>query len=208
MTWLTIQNEIALAKKDILKRGFKANAERLAKQYREELSVHPCAALCAFKLAEHLQVPLCKSAEFLNLPNEISTLSAANGVDCGWSALTMIAKSGTRIILYNEYHSEARQQSDIMHELAHVICKHERKQKQYDFEIPFGMREFDEVQEEEAKCLGSTLQLPSPALLWANKRNMAHDEIATHFNASQDMVKYRMNMTGIAKRKYFTSKAS
>lgn len=201
MTWLITQNEIALAKRDILKRGFKANAERLARQYREVLHIHPCAALCAFKLAEYLQVPLCKSAEFLNLPDEIATLSAASGIDCGWSALTMVAKSGTRIILYNEYHSEARQQSDIMHELAHVICKHERQQKEYDFEIPFGMREFDEVQEEEAICLGSTLQLPSPALLWAKKRNMTHIEIATHFNASQDMVKYRLNMTGVAKRK-------
>lgn len=208
MIWLTIQNEFALAKKDILKRGFKANAERLAKLYREELGIHPCAALCAFKLAGHLQVPLCKSAEFLNLPGEIAILSAVDGVDCGWSALTMVAKSGTRIILYNEYHSEARQQSDIMHELAHVICKHERQLKEYDFEIPFGMREFDEVQEEEAKCLGSTLQLPSPALLWANKRNMAHNEIASHFNASHDMVKYRMNMTGIAKRKYFSAKTT
>lgn len=197
-----------MAKKDILKRGFKANAERLAKQYREELNIHPCAALCAFKLAEHLKVPVYKATEFLKEPHEINLLSKANGTTCGWSALTMVAKSGNRIIIYNEFHSEARQQSDMMHELAHVICKHEREQKQYDFEIPFGMREFDEVQEEEAKCLGSTLQLPSPALLWANKRNMAHDEIATHFNASQDMVKYRINMTGIAKRRNFSAKAS
>lgn len=197
-----------MATKSTLIRGFKANAERLAKQYREELNIHPCAALCAFKLAEHLQVPVCKSFEFLNLPQEVSILSAENGVDCGWSALTMPTKSGNRIIIYNEYHSQLRQQSDMMHELAHIICKHERQQKVYDFEIPFGMRDFDELQEEEAKCLGSTLQLPTPALLWASKRTMANEDISTHFNASLDMVKYRMNMTGIAKRKYFKTNSA
>jgi hypothetical protein len=53
--------------------------------------------------------------------------------------------------------------------LAHIICYHKRNKKDFEFEIPFGMMEFDEVQEEVvvAKCLGSTLQLTRPCLLWA-----------------------------------------
>jgi len=192
-----------LAAKSILKRGFKASAERLAKQYREEMKIHPCAALCAFKLAEHLQISIFSSDEFLTQTSEIDLLSGSNGDDCGWSALTMLTKAGNRIIIHNPYHSETRQQSNIMHELAHIICEHERNQKEYDFEIPIGIREFDELQEEEAKCLGSTLQLPTPCLLWADKRKMSNEAIAEHFNASKDMVNYRMNMTGISKRKYF-----
>lgn len=31
---------------------------------------------------------------------------------------------------------------------------------------------------------------------------MTNEEIAAHFNASVEMVKYRMNMTGIARRIY------
>ena len=193
-----------MATKSILKRGFKAEAERLAKQYREELNIHPCAPLCAFKLTEHLQVPIWKATEFIKTSREIDLLSK----DCGWSALTLITKASNRIIIYNPFHSQGRQQSDVMHELAHVICKHERDQKEYDFEIPFGMREFNEVQEEEAKCLGSTLQLATPCLLWANKKDMSKEQIAEHFNASRDMVNYRMNTTGIAKRKYYKKKAS
>jgi len=196
-----------LATKSILKRGFKANAEKLAKQYREGLNIHPCAPLCAFKLAEYLKIPVFSATEFLKLPKEINLLSGADGNYCEWSALTMLTKAGNRIIIHNPFHSVARQQSDMMHELAHIICEHEHDQKSYDFDIPFGMREFNELQEEEAKCLGSTLQLATPCLLWANKRNMTTETIATHFNASTDMVTYRMNITGIARRSLYRKKA-
>lgn len=190
----------SLIAKSVLKRGFKANSDRLAKLYREKLGIHPCAPLCALKLAEYLQVPVYSATIFLVLPEEISMLSGTNGRECEWSALTMKTQIGNRIIIYNPFHSLARQQSDVMHELAHIICNHEINKKDYDFEIPFGMREYDDEQEEEAKCLGSTLQLATPCLLWAKKRNMSTEVIATHFNASTEMVNYRMNMSGIAKR--------
>lgn len=191
-----------MAAKIILKRGFKANAEKLAKQYRESLSIHPCAPLCAFKLAEYLAISVYGANEILTQPSAINILSGRNGNDCEWSALTMITKAGNQIIIYNPFHSVTRQQSDLMHELAHIICKHERQQIESNFDIPFGMRYFDEEQEEEAKCLGSTLQLATPCLLWARKASMATEEIAAHFNASIDMVTYRMNVTGIYRQAF------
>ncbi len=195
-----------MAKKSILKRGFKANAERLAIEYRSKLLIHPCAPLCAFKLSEHLSIPVCSATEFLKQEDEIALLSGTNGVECEWSALTMVTKAGNRIIIHNPFHSIGRQQSDVMHELAHIICKHEIKENTYDFAIPFGMRNFDEVQEEEAKCLGSTLQIARPGLLWSKKRDMDNHAIAEHFNASIDMVNYRMNTSGVSKQAYFINR--
>jgi Zn-dependent peptidase ImmA (M78 family) len=93
-----------------------------------------------------------------------------------------------------------------MHELAHIICNHEQKATKYNFAIPFGMMYYNEVQEEEAKCLGSTLQIARPGLLWSKKRDMDNHEIAKHFNASIDMVTYRMNTSGVAKQAYFSKK--
>jgi Zn-dependent peptidase ImmA (M78 family) len=195
-----------LATKSILKRGFKAKAERLAKEYREKLLIHPCALLCAFKLAEHLRIPIYSATELVTLTNEVNILAGSNGTDCEWSALTMETKAGNQIIIHNPFHSTGRQQSDLMHELSHIICKHKRSQTEYDFEIPFGMRHFDEEQEEEAKCLGATLQLARPGLLWSKKRNMTSEEIAAHFNASIEMVNYRLNTSGVARQSYYMNK--
>jgi Zn-dependent peptidase ImmA (M78 family) len=197
-----------LATKITLKHGFKASAERLAKEYREKLKIHPCAALCAFKLAEYLGIEVFKATDFVNADEHINLLSGANGEKCEWSALTMFASSGKRIIIHNHFHSDARQQSDMMHELAHIICDHKHEEKKHDFELPVGLRSYNSEQEEEAKCLGSTLQLATPCLLWANNRNMPYEEIATHFNSSIDMVKYRMNLTGIAKRNFFKKQSN
>lgn len=181
--------------KGLLKRGFKANAERIAIQYKQEMGIHPCAPLDAFDLAKHISVNVYCFSEFLDNPANFK-LYFDNAVV---SALTMQTAAGNRIIIHNSLHTSARQQSNIMHELAHIICDHQIANKDYGFKIPFGMREFDPVQEAEAKCLGSTLQLAKPCLLWARKRALKNGEVAKHFNASLEMVKYRMSITGISR---------
>lgn len=192
-----------MATKSILKRGFKANSERLAIDYRDKLLLHSCSPLCAFKLAEYLEIPVYAATDFLTAPDDINRLSGAGGYDCEWSALTMPAQSGKRIIIHNPYHSSARQQSNVMHELAHIICKHERKESSINVPIPLGMRHFDEEQEEEAKCLGATLQITRPGLVWAQERKMNNAEIAAHFNASPEMVAYRLNTSGVTKQMFY-----
>ncbi len=189
-----------MATKSTLRRGFKSNAERLAIEYREKLSLHACDALCAFKLAKYLEVPVYSATDFLTSQDDIDRLSGLGDKDCGWSALTMPTLAGNRIIIHNPYHTSARQQSNVMHELAHIICKHERGEQNIEIPIPLGMRHFDEEQEEEAKCLGAVLQITRPGLLWARNRNMTTAEIASYFNASHEMVTYRMNTSGVIKQ--------
>lgn len=183
----------------LFKRGFKTNAEKLSISYREQLKLKAWEPICAFKLAEYLKISFYKATDFISSESEIETLKQSE-----WSALTMITKIGNRIIIFNPFHSQQRQQSDMMHELAHIVCEHKRDNEKYDFEIPFGMHVFDEIQEEEAKYLGATLQLSKACLFWSNKRSLTYEEIALKFNSSTEMVRYRMNMTGIAKRKLTT----
>ena len=192
-----------MADKDLLKRGFKTKAEKLSVEFRTKMSIHPCAPLCAFKLAEHLNIPIYSASEFLSLPNEVDKLSEE---DFGWSALTMMTRANNRIIIHTTSHSQARQQSNIMHELAHIICEHKHSQSKYDFEIPLGMREFDEVQEAEAICLGSTLQIARPGLQWALKRDYTVEQIANHFNSSVEMAAYRLRISGVAKQQTYRKK--
>ncbi len=189
-----------MATKTSLKRGFKAEAERTAIEYREKLGIHPCAPLCAFTLAKFLNITVLEATYFLTSEEEKLKLSATGKDDCGWSALTMLNKDGKRLIIHNNYHTLARQQSNMMHEIAHVICGHEKKPLPKGITLPFFMRDFDKLQEEEAICLGATLQLPRPGLLWAKKSNMTNAEIASHFIASTEMVNFRIGSAGISRQ--------
>ena len=182
-----------------LKRGFKAEAERISTKLREEVGVHPCAKLCAFELAKHLKLEIYQATDFIEDEKGLSLLEGVNGFKNEWSALTMLNKYNDRIIIYNPFNSDVRQQSDLMHEIAHVLCKHEVSEEKYNFKIPFGMREYNPIQEEEAKCLGASLQLSKPVLFWARKRNLTNEQISQTFTASVEMVRYRLAMTGIYK---------
>jgi Zn-dependent peptidase ImmA (M78 family) len=187
-----------LASTSILQRGFKAKAEKIATECRENLGIHACAPLCAFKLAKSLKVDVFNMTEFLKNETEIE----------GWSALTMVTKKGNRIIIHNNFHNPFRQQSNVMHEIAHILCEHKIKELPKGMNLPFGMRDFDKLQEEEAIYLGATLQLSKPCLLWAKKKNLTNDEISRHFNCSIEMVKFRMSTTGLNKPFYSKKKAS
>jgi len=194
-----------LTSKSILKRGFKTHAEKQAIEYRTKLSLKQHDPLDAFALSNYLQIPIYSATNLLTSQVDSTLLMGSGENDCGWSALTMITKAGNKIIIHNPFHSSARQQSNIMHELSHIICKHEHAAK-YDFELPLGMRHFNELHEEEAKCLGAALQITRPGLLWALNRNMSQLDIANHYNASLEMVSYRLNTSGVLKQHSYSNK--
>jgi Zn-dependent peptidase ImmA (M78 family) len=93
-----------------------------------------------------------------------------------------------------------------MHELAHIICKHTIPEEYKNIPIPFGMRHHCEEHEEEAKYLGGCLQITRAGLLWVTKKSMTIEEIANYYNATVDMVKYRLNVSGVSKQRLFTKK--
>ncbi|MGG7552440.1 ImmA/IrrE family metallo-endopeptidase [Chryseobacterium arthrosphaerae] len=188
-----------MSAKVILQRGFKANAEKIAGDYRNILGKNPWDPLCAFELAKHLEIFIYSATEFIKDAKSIQSLSTPGKDGSGWSALTMTTEKNNRIIIHNTFHTSARQQSNIMHELSHIICGHKVEDNRL-LNLPIGMRNYNALHEEEANCLGSTIQLPRSALTWAKNKNMNDDSIASYFNASIEMVKYRLRMSGILKQ--------
>ena len=90
-----------------------------------------------------------------------------------------------------------------MHELAHVILGHNIPDDLAQLCLIFGLHYFNQKQEQEAKYLGACLQITRPGLQWALKRGFSEDQISDYFNASLDMVRYRLNITGVLiQRKY------
>ncbi len=183
--------------KSLLERGFKTRSEKKSESIRNEMGLESYSHLCAFELANHLNIKVYKPSEIFGEDVNIDMLVGTKGQNNGWSALTMETKKNNRIIIHNNLHSDSRQQSDLMHELAHVICNHKPPPARTDVNIPIFMREHDPKQEQEAILLGSVLQLPRVGLLWALKKNMSKDEISQYYNASDKMVNFRINSSGV-----------
>ncbi|RIH63442.1 ImmA/IrrE family metallo-endopeptidase [Mariniphaga sediminis] len=180
-------------KKNILKRGFKAEAERISEQLRIELNVPIYDELCAFKLAKYLGVEIFIPRELGCSGHEEKKLL----LESGWSAFTS-NKEGQYFIIHNNSHSPKRQQSNLMHELAHIIRKHEISEEIKN--LPYFMRYYNPEQEAEAEYLGAALQLPRKGLLYHLKYGKSTHEIADHFRASYKMTNFRINNSGLKKQ--------
>jgi Zn-dependent peptidase ImmA (M78 family) len=180
-----------------VKRGFKAEAERQAIFYRNELQLNDRDPLPARDMAANLNIQLLTPKEIPGISDGILENLLVFGKD-NWSA--GILRVGDReFIVYNPTHSPYRQESDLMHEIAHSILKHELSELETSVSDGFiPLRKWHEEQEEEAEWLGAVLQLPRPALFYYYKiKKMKIEDISKLFNASEKMVNYRLGVSGV-----------
>lgn len=115
-----------------------------------------------------------------------------------WSAAAFHDGEGY-IVIENITHGIQWREATRMHELAHVICSHKPTAIGATPGNVFLMRGFYAEQEAEADWLGSCLHLPRPALSWAVKNGLDARQISERFVASDEMVRFRMNITGVRK---------
>lgn len=177
------------------KRGFKKWADDTSTRIRVELGLRINDPLCAFELCKHLSVPIFTPQEFKTLEDNHKIELLTNGRS-EWSAVT-IPVNDSNIIIHNPTHSPQRQQSNLMHEVAHILCEHKVSNETQKTGLSGFLRNLDIEQENEADWLGACLQLPRPALLYCLKRNMTVDEISIKYNSSLQMTRYRINVTGV-----------
>jgi Zn-dependent peptidase ImmA (M78 family) len=178
-----------------MKRGFKSWAEEKAIWARRLCGRPENAKLAARQLAARLSIAIVNPKEIPGLPCEVVT-KLLSDFSTHWSAVTLVLKNRF-LIIYNAAHTLQRQESDLMHEIAHVLCKHEPAKIELPGKFPWACRTFSSEQEEEAAWLGGCLQIPRAGLLEAVQRGLANSNIAILFGASEEMVRYRRNKTGV-----------
>lgn len=190
-----------------LKRGFKAEAERKSAELRTQMGLKDYDPLPAQSLADHLGIRILVPRDIPKITDDILDILEGRGKD-NWSAAIYI-KNDKKFIIHNPTHSPLRQESNLMHELAHAICDHSLQELETAMSgciIP--LRKYDVVQEAEAECLGGCLQLPQKALFYYyHVLNKTPEEISQIFSASKEMVRFRMSITAIAKIKYKKGKS-
>lgn len=161
---------------------------------RSEMGLAPHDGLDPRDLATHLDVAVVDAATLVGLA-ELEGLERLQAF--AFSAATFDIE-GRRIIVVSPLRTPGRQNSDIAHELAHIMLMHELSEIRELDGTPFRTCSPDE--EEEATSFGGTLLLPRPLLLSAVRRKATIQEISEQFDVTLDMARFRYNTTGVAKQ--------
>ena len=175
--------------------GFvKKHVTDIAYATRQELGLSPFDRLDPIALAHHLDIPVQRLSE-LRAANPAAAEFFLEREPSAFSGVTVFHGS-ERLILHNDAHSAGRQSSNICHELGHGLLLHEPSPALDGS----GCREWDEVMESEAQWMAGALLLHEVALVGALRKGDSRPDIARRFGVSEDMVVWRVNMTGAQQR--------
>lgn len=179
----------------MLRRGFKSQCERRSAELRRLLARRPLDPLPADDVARHYSVTVWHPQDITGFPvGDLQQLLGQGREE--WSGFTL--RIGVRhLVVLNSAQSARRQNSVLMHELAHIILGHELASAMFTDGGDFVPSSYDQDQEDEAAWLGGTLLLPRSALLWMRRQRLPDEEAATYFGVSPDLLRWQIRMTGI-----------
>jgi hypothetical protein len=179
----------------VFRRGFKTWCETIASQKRKQLNLGATDPLSPHLLAKEHRVIVRSVADIPDLAagTERRLLVEDPSV---WSAIT-IAAEGRHMVLMNSSHSQARQCSSLMHELAHLIIGHPPVLGLVTDDGHLMLNCYDKDKEDEANWLAGALLLPREALVLVCKKGWDDSYAAEHFGTSLEMIRFRLNATGV-----------
>jgi Zn-dependent peptidase ImmA (M78 family) len=177
-----------------VRRGFKAEAERQAEKVRADMGKRPSDHVDALDFASHVGAAV-RRADELTSHEKLQTLEE---IQPGAFSACTFTIGDQHIIVYNPISSPGRTQSDIAHEVSHVMLKHEMK----TVETIAGFTFFtcDPEEEQEANWLAGCLLLPRRLLYLAARKGMRASDIAQQYNVSEQMASFRLRTTGVLRQ--------
>lgn len=177
-----------------LRHGFKSQAHQIAREVRRELGLDLADPINVVQLAAKLEIPLVPLT--LLRVAEPEAVRHFTHVDTGAFSAVTLFKGRTRFVVYNDRHASTRRASDLAHEIAHALLQHPPHAALDNR----GCRIWPADCEDEANWLGGALLVSEEAALSIARRQISRAEAASEYDVSEDMIQYRLNVTGAVKR--------
>ena len=179
-----------------LRRGFKSEAERIARGVRSDMGLNAAKSVAPEDLASLLGIEIRAGDELVQRERfrELERIQPDS-----FSACTFRPSPERVIIVYNPLSAKSRRRSDLAHELAHILLDHELSRLERLGDVTFFS--CDAIQEEEAGWLSGCLLLPRALLLAEIRMGVSAKEIARKCGVSEPMAQYRLNVTGVLRQK-------
>jgi hypothetical protein len=165
------------------RRGFKAEANRIALRVRKLLDLDPIAPIDPEAICAYFDIELVA----------LSKIDPHSPFLCNTSVFSAVTvPRGIRTaIVHNDAHHIHRQRSNICHELAHGFLGHECAPPLNDD----GARNYNRGIEAEANFLGGALLITNEAAIHIVSKGLVADA-HNIFGVSTAMVTYRLRMSG------------
>ena len=178
-----------------LRRGFKSEAERIARRVQEDLGLSAADPVAPELIAQMLGIEVRAGDELLPRARfkELEDIQPD-----AFSACTLRPSPDRVVVVHNPLSPKTRQNSDIAHELAHTLLDHELSRVQRLGDVTF--LSCDPVQEEEAAWLSGCLLLPRALLLAEVRSGAGAEDIARKHGVSKRMAQYRLDVTGVVRQ--------
>ena len=186
-----------------LRRGFRSEAERIARGVRSEMGLNAAKSVAPEDLASLLGIEVRAGDELVPRERfrELERIQPES-----FSACTLRPSPERVVVVYNPLSARSRRSSDLAHELAHILLDHELSRLERLGDVTFFS--CHAIQEEEAGWLSGCLLLPRALLLAEVRRGTSAKEIAKKCGISEQMAQYRLNVTGVLRQKRAIQKKS
>jgi len=173
--------------------GFKTEANDIAREIRRELALGPLDPIDPHALATLLDIEIIPLSEFVGAaPGVAHLLKVEPDV---FSAVTVF-RGAERTIVHNDAHTPGRQNSNQTHELSHGLLHHPPTPALDNR----GCRNWNQDIEDEAQWLAGAILITEDAALNIVRRRLPNTEAAALLNVSEQMMQFRLNVTGARTR--------
>jgi IrrE N-terminal-like domain len=174
-----------------LRRGFKAEANRISLRLRQSLGLRPEAPIDLIALAQSLGLTVVPLSSFQDeCPEAVRQLIRVDR--SAFSAATIRCGPMRRVIVYNDSHDYGRQRNSTAHEISHVLLEHK-------FTLPIdtsGCRTIDRDAEDEAAWLGAVILISDAAAMHIVRTDMDTNAACQVYSVSAPLLQMRINASG------------
>ena len=173
-----------------MRRGFKADANRIAVKVRAGLGLGPACPIDPWTVCVHFEIDVWPLSELAD-PSGGQVGHHFLHVDTESFSAVTVHHASRRVIVHNDSHHHVRQRSNLTHELAHCFLGHALTGA---FK-PDGNRDRNPLIEEEAAFLGGSLLITNEAA----HRIVASgnlDAARSAYGVSRQMLEFRLRMSG------------
>lgn len=172
-----------------MRRGFKAEAGRLALEVRRELGIDAEARFDPYQLADLYGIRVLRLSD-LDCATALEHFSEMRPDVFSGAVLPI----GTAVVMIeNDSHLHVRRRSTVSHEMSHVLLEHPFDATVFSFD---DCRSSDAAHEDEANWLAGELLIPSSTARSLGARGVSEQEVAQRFDVSIQMARWRLNVSG------------